>query len=125
MSDLISRQVAIEAIEKYLDKFDCIDANFLDGLKTTKKILNDLPSAQPKQRWIPCSRHLPVVGEYVLATVRLHQKQNTYLNVVYTCFLSRNGSNELYWIREDCHMVFNREDVLAWMPLPDAYKEDD
>lgn len=51
MSDLISRQIAIDAIEKYLDKFDCIDANFLDGLKTTKKILNDLPFAQP-EGWV-------------------------------------------------------------------------
>lgn len=46
--DTIYRQDAIDAMEQYLDKFDCIDANFLDGLKTTKKILNDLPSAQPE-----------------------------------------------------------------------------
>jgi len=46
--DAISRQMAIDAVDKYVDKFDCIDKNFLDGLKTTKKILNDLPSVQPE-----------------------------------------------------------------------------
>ena len=46
MSDYISRQAAIEAIDTYIDKFDAIDANFLDGLKTANKLMMQLPPAQ-------------------------------------------------------------------------------
>ena len=46
MDDLISRQAAIEAIDTYIDKFDAIDANFLDGLKTANKLMMQLPPAQ-------------------------------------------------------------------------------
>ena len=45
-SDAISRQAAIEAIDTYIDKFDAIDANFLDGLKTANKLMMQLPPAQ-------------------------------------------------------------------------------
>lgn len=46
MTDAISRQAAIEAIDTYIDKFDAIDANFLDGLKTANKLMMQLPPAQ-------------------------------------------------------------------------------
>ena len=45
-TDCISRQAAIEAIDTYIDKFDAIDANFLDGLKTANKLMMQLPPAQ-------------------------------------------------------------------------------
>lgn len=48
MSDLISRQHAIYTIDKYISGFDAIDANFLDGLKTAKKLIKELPSVQPE-----------------------------------------------------------------------------
>ena len=50
MSDLISRQAAIDMIDKYIAGFDAIDANFLDGLKTAKQLIKDLFSAIPE----PC-----------------------------------------------------------------------
>ena len=46
--DLISRQAAIDAVGDYIGTFDAIDANFLDGLKTAKKLMMQLPSAQPE-----------------------------------------------------------------------------
>ena len=48
--DLISRQAAIDAIDKYIAGFDAIDANFLDGLKTAKQLIKDLFSVIPE----PC-----------------------------------------------------------------------
>ena len=49
-NDTISRQAAIDAVDKYIDQFDCLDVNFLDGLKTAKKLMMQMPSAQP----VPC-----------------------------------------------------------------------
>ena len=49
--DYISRQAAIDVINKYILSFDAIDANFLDGLKTTIKLIKeDVPSAQPERK---------------------------------------------------------------------------
>ena len=56
MSDLIDRQQAIDAVDDYIGTFDAIDVNFLDGLKTAKKLMMQLPSAQPERKrgeWIP------------------------------------------------------------------------
>ena len=50
MKDLIDRQAAIDAIDKYIAGFDAIDANFLDGLKTAKQLIKDLFSVIPE----PC-----------------------------------------------------------------------
>ena len=49
MDDLISRQEAINAVDDYIGTFDAIDVNFLDGLKTAKKLMMQLPSAQSTQ----------------------------------------------------------------------------
>lgn len=53
MDDTISRQAAIEAMGK---------------AEWAKERLRELPSAQPEQRWIPCSERLPKSGKTVLIT---------------------------------------------------------
>lgn len=66
MSDLISRQAAIDEINKYILSFDAIDANFLDGLRTAIKLIKEnLPTAQ---QWIPCSERLPKEEVQLLVT---------------------------------------------------------
>ena len=57
MSDLISRQAAIRAVNTAL--FPKIYT-----AKDAEKALRDLPPAQPQ--WIPCSERLPKQGEPVL-----------------------------------------------------------
>ena len=54
-NDLISRQAAIDVIEKHIDILDAIDENYLDGLKIAMSLLKVLPSAQPERKkgeWI-------------------------------------------------------------------------
>jgi len=48
MDDLIRRQDAIDEINKYILSFDDIDANFLDGLKTSIKLIEP----RRKGKWI-------------------------------------------------------------------------
>lgn len=45
--DTISRQQAIDALDKHIDTFDAIDTNYLCGLRTAMSILKEMPSAQP------------------------------------------------------------------------------
>ena len=81
MSDLISRKEAIEKIESHTRVGD-----ELYPLTDTDKILNhafeisascvyNLPSAQPEQRWIPCSERLPEHGgRYLISAPQFGQK---------------------------------------------------
>ena len=48
VKDCISRQQAIDALDKHIDTFDAIDTNYLCGLRTAMSILKEMPSAQPE-----------------------------------------------------------------------------
>ena len=91
MSDLISRQAAIDAI-------------FGRSHEIIKMRIGNLPSAQPEQQWIPCSERLPERNGYYLVTGR----QGAVNKRLY-----QDG----YW--------YGNWTVIAWMPLPEPYKEDD
>ena len=62
MQDLISRQAAIDAIEHRLAEpaYQHTGEDWYVGMNCAESELYELPSAQPEQRWIPCSE---VTGE--------------------------------------------------------------
>ena len=116
MSDLISRQDAIDAVRK------CAIKNIGDWAMLVDKAeailaLNALPSADTE--WIPCSERLPDIGELVLIT----QNRGDGDKTVETAYLTSDGPNDLYWSIE---LFKSREtdEVLAWMPLPEPYREE-
>lgn len=116
MSDLISRQDAIDAVTraiwhypnecyKNLNTYEVAEALVSDAIKS-------LPSAEPKTAgWIPCSERLPEYREVVLIT-------NYKGNVRYGQF---RGTREKYWYWKGNTL----EEVIAWMPLPEPYKGGD
>ena len=72
-----------------------------------------LPSAQPKQEWIPVSERLPEDGENVLVTYKTTDK-------IHPCQYHDDGSrNPWYSYIDQCRAHMNM--VLAWMPLPEPY----
>ena len=64
MSDVISRQAAIDAINKAFERVFAWDGTSPLG----DKVLENVPSAQPEQRWIPVSERLPMEFEFVNCT---------------------------------------------------------
>ena len=100
--DLIERQAAIDALVR-----DCKGSD--EGMLNMYDIicdLKELPSAQPKQQWIPCSERLP-------------NKADHTGDMVLVCY--RNGS-----VRFNTYMNgWAQGNPVAWMPLPEPYKEDD
>lgn len=98
-----------------------------DGIRDALIEIIDAPTVE-QNRWIPCSERLPEIGEDVLVTVRL-SNMNMWLTgnsdncVVYVCYLSTDADG-LCWISNDYKMVFKKNEVLAWMPLPNPYEED-
>ena len=141
--DAISRQAAIEHFQRTLDATDKegnYDKGFIDGLDFCINHLSTLPSVTPKQRtcWIPLTYRpmtdeekkynaertgydeedfdimlncqLPEDGETVLITDRLgNVEEDTFINDCDGCYFECN-----------CDI----EDVIAWMPLPEPYKEE-
>lgn len=134
MNDLISRQDAIDAIDvlcqehRYripgkAETYSQYNEAWQGALNRAEGAIFNLPSAQQKQRWILCSERLPEVGEDVLATVKIPKMG---LNLVFIAFRCRTASDGVFnWSRDDYRMVFENDEVVAWMPLPDVYKEDD
>lgn len=98
MSDLINRQEAIEAIEMICNT-PC-NKYFVNAIKA-------LPSAN---QWIPCKESLPEVGKMVL-TINFH----------FQCNVLSITEFETWHDWDDC---FVNDYIIAWMPLPELYREE-
>jgi len=129
-SDCISRQAAIDAlIELYEYQRDIDPTEAADlvrqGIYLAEKKIEQLPSAQPEQRWIPCSERMPEEkdagilkklgtkkrSEYVLATVEVNGERMTVTACTY--------DGMWHW---DKKYAFPNYKVIAWMPLPECYR---
>ena len=112
VNDTISRQAAIERATKdhdfYKGATTPADMARRDELLNVMCWLGELPSAQPEQRWIPCSEREPEHAGAYLVTTRVAVEK-----YVISSWYSPKGG----WMCED-HPE-------AWMPLPEPYKEDD
>ena len=102
MDDLISRQAAIDAL---------IERDPNCGIDSAE-VIRELPSAQ---QWIPCSERLPEDEEEVIVSVRDDSGDNT-LN--YSSFGWYACAGDFWVVDNEAN-----ERVIAWMPLPDPYKE--
>lgn len=114
MSDLIDRQVAIDKLQKEINKgippFDDVMGAIRCGVRLARNIIEDLPSADP--HWIPCSERLPELYEDVLIT-----DSDGVVDI---------ASMDDYWdgyeIKRKWYLSnYGFINVLAWMPLPKPY----
>lgn len=103
MDDLISRQRAIEVMRKAKDKSEA------------HRMLVQLPTVQPEQRWIPCSERLPEINKVVLVTDG---------EVCWVCslFESQDIEDGLCQWEDNYGHWHEFETWVAWMPLPEPYK---
>lgn len=108
MSDLIKREDAIDAI----NKFWINGTSLCEADKLTEEIIN-MPSAN---QWIPCSERLPEEGKEVLVTI-----WDRCEIAFYNC--ASDGLKE--WEFNDFSLDGEDFiDVTAWMPLPELYREE-
>ena len=108
MDDLINRQAAIKAIDE-------IESEVVDGdgfqYKKWRQYFYDLPSAEPEQRWIPCSERLPDFGIPVLLNERFSYAVG---------YLLKTTEGKYEWGVNGWYN--DLEDWSAWMPLPIPWK---
>ena len=131
MSDLISREAAVDAVRRS----EALDRAF--GYGHAVDALRELPSAQPdlseysdklwkkayergkaeaQQRWIPCSERLPEPRVAVLGYAP------KFKNIFALYYDSVMGWMVWSPIRDDC-LPNSQGDIIAWMPLPEPYAE--
>ena len=104
--DLISRQVLLNAIKK-LEK-SAPTAQHLSAIFDCEDAIVALPSAQ---QWIPCKERLPEYdGEYMVTKKTFGWNCEEYAETDIARYEKKNG-----WHKAD--------QVIAWMPLPEPYKE--
>ena len=65
--------------------------------------------------WIPCSERLPESDEYVIITILDNRGDTPYRYADFGWYLDKANC----WIVD----AEQRTDVIAWMPLPRAFKE--
>lgn len=125
--DTISRQAAIDVADKFSDAYGC---NGSDVATDIISGLISLPSAQPEQRWIPCSERLPEeYGEFLVTMTEKAKAEDLGFDLDETYIRKmRYNSNGWQlprhipsWINEAV-----KDEVLAWMPLPvqEPYQEE-
>lgn len=110
MSDLISRQAALDIYDDYNV---AVENGELEAYGKYRKRLLELPSAQPG--WIPTSVRLPEEKTGVLITTT----KGYVIQCMYWGYQNGHhtwrslGGEHLYW----------EMDVLAWCELPTPYRE--
>ena len=109
MSDLISRQAAIDVLAEMQGRCTT-KAALIQNSKIWQQI-KDLPSAEP--RWIPVAERLP---EPVAPSQRRgwFLTSNQYGSVTLTCYEFETSPFREGWQTDMT--------ILAWMPLPEPYK---
>ena len=133
MSDLIDRQAAIENIK------ECAQAahsnyewDMEQGYINAIECLEELPSAQPEPQWIPCSERLPEERDWYLGIFK--EPDTGWINPIpficdYLLGTKTKATTKEGWIlkghtdREEYIDYYFNLECVAWMPLPEPYKE--
>ena len=79
----------------------------------------DLIDAPAVNRWILCSEKMPETNEPVIFSVERGYKQ---VCCGYRCRYSLLGANHRMWKDKISDLHYTDYDVIAWMPMPDAYE---
>lgn len=81
------------------------------------------PSAQPEWKWIPVSKRPPDEGTYVLISKKPDPLSGKKWCVTIAGRFVDGRSKKVEWRDIGFGRIYD-DDVLAWMPLPEPYRED-
>lgn len=101
-----------------VDYFNSTDRGmFTSGIL---QAIDEQPSAQPEQRWIPCSERLPEEYQYNLVTM---QHANGEIDVVIARLVKPYSKNVPWeWESDDAEWTWSFGNGFAWMPLPEPWR---
>lgn len=134
MSDLIKRQDAIDAIANVDMQVYEGDAAVGRRLYLTQEemlaIIENLPSVEPKRKWIPITERLPEEREWLgtkqLGTTKSDEVYVTFENPKGERFckhLSFQNGKLSRFDQSTIDAFYPEAKPIAWMPLPEPYVE--
>lgn len=129
-TDLIDRRDAIEKFAMTAPQMSTIH------IYEAVDILDSLPTVQPEPHWIPVSERLPEDLSEVNVTWVNHNPELYYESTKDKPFTATAVyyKNEWYWYSATCvdyleeygrcdwNKIDEAIEIIAWMPLPEAYK---
>ena len=123
-NDLISRQAAIDAFTGVVILEPAQSAQrYIDGV--IERIQN-LPSAQPEQRWIPCSERLPEeYGEYRITWITSASRKRFIGDSEFEVTSVWDNEHDRFkgeWLLDDYIKNYPDVKVLAWKPLEEPWR---
>lgn len=126
MDDLISRQAAIDALKDVSEHYTDKGREWHPHVDFMVEAIQDLPSAQ---RWIPVCERLPEEDTDVLISYRYKEGEGDTIHVYIDItsygdmyFGGRKVKGAKHW-RQPFEYFTSNYEVIAWMPLPEPYKE--
>lgn len=151
MSDSISRQAAIDALMPIYKSASLRNRNVFSTARKCMAAIEDLPSAQIRTaevrqslldvpsaevepvkhgQWIPVSERLPEEDTEVLISYRYKEGEGdtSHVDIDITTygqmyFGGNKVGNNKHW-RAPFEYFYSNYEVIAWMPLPEPYKEE-
>ena len=117
----MTREEAITAVKEVTGMSLPWNDRHYEGLQMGIKELE-----QPERKWLPCSERLPDVSGRYLVTRGLKAAGAIWNRVYIANFSDLMGlkSSLIFWQGNVGKSDFERlDDVIAWMPLPEPYRE--
>lgn len=93
---------------------------FYDNEVTAKQLIDEQPTIEPEQRWIPCGERLPE-DKYVLISKKPSKISGDKWCVAVAIRTADSRSRKIQW-RDSGFGIIPDDKVLAWMPLPEPYQ---
>lgn len=130
MKDLVDRQAAIDTLSAM--QGIVAENGVRKGISLAWQQIEDLPSAQPEQRWISVKAHLATDEE---------KESRPDIDYWFDCLMPNDDQEILVTVRHKNYLSVEKDvcyvddsygldsgydwltDVVAWMPLPEPYRE--
>lgn len=115
MGDMIERNAVLTEIEKFQIRFDKTgDSHERVAYASAEHCMLVIKAAPAVNRWIPVEDALPEIGYNVFVT------RQTESNARYVRIASRQ--DDCWMDNTDKYGKPNPHQVIAWMPMPNAYE---
>lgn len=121
MNDLISRQAAIDLFPNDVLEWDTLNGYIAPHV--ARRLIEQLPPAQPEPHWIPVSERVP--EDYVDVLVWFEYFRYGNYNRMYATHGIGNYSKEYNSWAINHETGWKDLHVFAWMPLPEPYGKED
>ena len=113
MSDLISREDVLAVLNKVI-KYGVPDKDGKHSI-SAEIVFNFVKDMSPAQEWIPCSERLPIIQDEEIHTFIVTYYDKDIPNQLLVGIMIFDDG---IWYKPEC------DEVIAWQPLPQPYKED-